>query len=168
MNSKLSDTIQTLYQINTDTSKKTKDKNMSLFKKYLNPWNKTNLISPTKIKGMKIFVWLLCSTDFMLKLLNVQISIIPFQLQYILFCKSLIMNKFYTDTSLQLQQIEKKKRQKIFKKKKTINYTTIRKQIPSFEHSVESSSSGVKVLKYPKVSQKQHNIIKQWINNDAK
>ena len=80
MNSKLSDTIQTLYQINTDTSKKTKDKNMSLFKKYLNPWNKTNLISPTKIKGMIIFVWLLCNTDFMLKLINVQIFIIPFQL----------------------------------------------------------------------------------------
>lgn len=58
------------------------------------------------------------------------------------------------ESSLQLDLLEKQKRkQKVFKKKKTINYTTIRKQIPSFEHSVESASSGVKILKYPKPTQ---------------
>lgn len=32
--------------------------------------------------------------------------------------------------------------------KKTVNYTTIRKQIPSFERSVDSNSS-IKVLRFP-------------------
>jgi hypothetical protein len=53
---------------------------------------------------------------------------------------------------LAFQIFEKEKKKKLSKtKKKSINYTTIRKQIPSFERSVESIGSTVKKLKYPKV-----------------
>jgi hypothetical protein len=53
---------------------------------------------------------------------------------------------------LAFQTFAKEKKRKLSKtKKKSINYTTIRKQIPSFERSVESIGSTVKKLKYPKV-----------------
>jgi dual specificity tyrosine-phosphorylation-regulated kinase 2/3/4 len=45
------------------------------------------------------------------------------------------------------QTFEKKKYKVIKKNKKAVNYTTIRKQIPSFERSVESTSTGYKVFK---------------------
>ena len=50
---------------------------------------------------------------------------------------------------MQFQTFEKKPKP-VKKSKKTVNYTTIRKQIPSFERSVESIGSTIKILKYPK------------------
>lgn len=47
---------------------------------------------------------------------------------------------------------EKKKVKAASKPKKIVNYTTIRKQVPSFERSVESIGSTIKILKYPKGS----------------
>jgi hypothetical protein len=91
-----------------------KNKNLSLFKKYLNPFNKNSLLSSDGGKSH--------TRD---------------------------------EGSLNMKKIDKKsKRQKVFKKKKIVNYTTIRKQLPSFEHSVESASSGIRILKYPKAAQK--------------
>lgn len=50
------------------------------------------------------------------------------------------------------QIFEKEKKKKLSKsKKKNINYTTIRKQIPSLERSVESIGSTVRKLRYPKI-----------------
>jgi dual specificity tyrosine-phosphorylation-regulated kinase 2/3/4 len=53
---------------------------------------------------------------------------------------------------LAFQIFEKEKKKKLSKsKKKNINYTTIRKQIPSLERSVESIGSTVRKLRYPKI-----------------
>lgn len=54
--------------------------------------------------------------------------------------------------SMQFQALHKKKVKAPKNSKKNVNYTTIRKQIPSFERSVDSETSGIKILKYPKMS----------------
>jgi dual specificity tyrosine-phosphorylation-regulated kinase 2/3/4 len=63
------------------------------------------------------------------------------------------------DKSMAFQTFEKEKKKKKTSKtkKKNINYTTIRKQIPSFERSVESNGSTIKILKYPKVAKEYSN-----------
>ena len=111
MANKLSTTIQGLTQVKPSQGKKVKSKNLSLFKKYLNPMNKKLLLSSDRNQS------------------NTQ-----------------------DEGSVQLKRPDKKskRQQRVFKKKKTVNYTTIRKQLPSFEHSVESASSGIRILKYPK------------------
>lgn len=62
-----------------------------------------------------------------------------------------------TANSLQHQPLENKKKKVVKKQKKTVNYTTIRKQVPSFERSVENTASGVKILKYPKIANELNN-----------
>lgn len=88
-------------------AKKSKDKNFSLFKKYLNPWNKSQIVVPSTTKNV-------------------------------------------VDHSMQFKSFEKKKVKVTKKHKKSVNYTTIRKQIPSFERSVDSAGSGIRILRFTK------------------
>lgn len=115
MVNKLNTAIRDLYSIKQKSSKegllkptpsksKTKEKNFSMLKKYLNPMHKSIMFHPSTAKHSM-------------------------------------------DKSMHYQTFEKKKVKVVKKSKKTVNYTTIRKQIPSFERSVESTGSGFKVLK---------------------
>lgn len=114
MKNKLSSAINNVHNIKTKSSKeiaakvtpsqlRSNQKNFSLFKKYLNPVNRSHLVYPSTAKHS-------------------------------------------TDKSSPFQNFDKKKL-KVFKKsKKMVNYTTIRKQKPSFERSVDSKSGSTIIM----------------------
>lgn len=79
-------------------------------------------------------------------------------------------SKRSVENSVQLHAMTKKKL-KAPKKQKMVNYTTIRKHVPSLDRSLDSNDSAIKILKYPKaandssVSSKSGSRVNATLNN---